>query len=83
MRSFYFAHKDVEERIPCKRWDGRNCACGIVRSKESTCYIILYELSQGVAYIGLVFLIVKVSILWPPKGYRCAGVTAHFTVSSL
>jgi hypothetical protein len=47
MRSLYFAHKDVEEGVPSKRWDGRNCTYGSVRSKGSTYYTILDELSRG------------------------------------
>ena len=38
-----------------------------------TCYIILDELSQRVAYIGSVSLIVKVCILRPPKCCLAGG----------
>jgi len=54
MRSLYFVHKDVEERVPSKRWDRSNCTYGSVRSKGSTYYTRLDELSQRVAYIGSV-----------------------------
>ncbi len=43
--TFHFAYNSVEERILCKRWDGRNSTCGIVRSKGSIYYTILGELS--------------------------------------
>ena len=63
MRSLYFAHKDVEEGVPSKRWDGRNCTYGSVRSKGSTYYTILDELSRGIAYIGVVPITVEMCML--------------------